>query len=65
MWERGVGETLACGTGAAAAAFNAYQQGLVGATSRVQLRGGELKVHLTSEGAWIEGPANTVFRGVL
>lgn len=65
VWERGVGETLACGTGAAAAAYLAHRQGRVGSTVTVQLRGGSLRVDLTKAGAWIEGPANTVYRGVV
>ncbi len=65
VWERGVGETLACGTGAAATAFLAHAQGLVGPTVLMRLRGGPLRVDLTDQGAWIEGPANTVFEGVL
>jgi diaminopimelate epimerase len=65
VWERGVGETLACGTGAAATAFLAHRQGQVGSEVVMRLRGGDLKVELTEQGAWIEGPANTVFEGVL
>jgi diaminopimelate epimerase len=65
VWERGVGETLACGTGAAATAFIAHQQGLVGHEVAVQLPGGTLQVILADEGVWIEGPAETVFAGVL
>ena len=63
VWERGVGETLACGTGAAATAYLAHQQGLVGSHIAMQLRGGVLDVYLESDGAWIEGPAETVFSG--
>ncbi|MEA2001720.1 MAG: hypothetical protein U9N84_07545, partial [Actinomycetota bacterium] len=63
VWERGVGETLACGTGAAATAYLANQQGRVGSTVTMELRGGSLRVDLEDEGAWIEGPANTVFKG--
>ena len=65
LWERGVGETLACGTGAAATAFLAHQQGQVGSEVVIRLRGGELKVELAVEGALIVGPANMVFLGVL
>jgi diaminopimelate epimerase len=65
VWERGVGETLACGTGAAATAYLAHQQGLVGPTVSMRLRGGVLRVDLAAQGAWIEGPANTVFVGEL
>lgn len=64
VWERGVGETLACGTGAAATAYLAHEQGYVDSSVAMRLRGGELRVDLTDDGAWIEGPANTVFTGV-
>ena len=65
VWERGVGETLACGTGAAATAYLARQQGLVGDEVLLRLRGGDLKVILDGDGAWIEGPAEFVFSGSL
>lgn len=66
VWERGVGETLACGTGAAATAYLAREQGYVGSSVAMRLRGGELQVQLEDGGGvWIEGPANTVFEGVL
>jgi diaminopimelate epimerase len=65
VWERGVGETLACGTGAAATAFLAHEQGRVGDQVAINLLGGRLLVSLESEGAWIEGPAETVFSGRL
>jgi len=65
VWERGVGETLACGSGAAATAFLAHDQGYVDSSVAVRLLGGELWVELDDEGAWIEGPANTVFSGLL
>lgn len=63
VWERGVGETLACGSGAAATAYLAYTQGRVGESVTVQLPGGSLLVELDEAGAWIEGPANFVFSG--
>ncbi|MCP3996465.1 MAG: diaminopimelate epimerase [bacterium] len=65
VWERGVGETLACGTGAAATAFLAHEQGRVGSVVRMRLRGGTLTVELDDDGAWIQGPAETVFSGVV
>ena len=65
VWERGVGETLACGTGAAATAFLAREQGLVGDCVRMRLPGGNLLVILDDAGAWIEGPADFVFSGSL
>ena len=63
VWERGVGETLACGTGAAATAYVAHQQGKVGPSTVMQLQGGDLRVEFDEAGAWIEGPANSVFAG--
>ena len=45
-WERGVGETLSCGTGACAAAAVAHRRGLVGARVTVHERGGDLTVEL-------------------
>ena len=46
VWERGVGETLSCGTGACAAAAVAHRRGLVGTTVAVRVPGGELAVEL-------------------
>jgi diaminopimelate epimerase len=44
VWERGTGETLACGTGACAAAVAGMRMGLLDAAVRVQARGGELRI---------------------
>ena len=63
VWERGVGETLACGTGAAATAYLAFHQGIAGHRITVELPGGELLVDLDGNQAWIEGPAEAVFVG--
>jgi len=63
VWERGVGETLACGTGAAAAVGAALAEGLVGQDATVRLPGGRLDVHLEEGVAWITGPASFVFEG--
>lgn len=63
VWERGVGETLACGSGAAAAVAVAHRLGKVGETTTVRLPGGELQVTLDEQGAWLTGPANYVFEG--
>jgi len=65
VWERGVGETLACGTGAAAAVAVAHRQGLTDSRVTVELPGGPLIVEVAEDGVWIEGPAETVFRGSL
>jgi diaminopimelate epimerase len=65
VWERGVGETLACGTGAAATAAAAHALGLTGSRVIIHLPGGTLAVELIDGVAWIEGPAVTVFSGTL
>jgi diaminopimelate epimerase len=65
VWERGVGETLACGTGAAATAYLAHRQGKVAAEVTMRLPGGELRVSIDEDGVWIEGPAQKVFAGTI
>ncbi|MDA2978693.1 MAG: diaminopimelate epimerase [Actinomycetota bacterium] len=63
IWERGVGETLASGTGAAASAYMAHAVHDVAQPIRVQLRGGTLTISIDDAGAWMEGPAEIVFSG--
>lgn len=65
VWERGVGETLACGSGAGAAAALAHRRGLTGPRVTVLLPGGPLRVEVLGDAVWIEGPARLVFRGSL
>lgn len=65
VWERGAGETRACGTGAAAVAAVAFHRGWAGPTSEVQLPGGSLAVELNAGIAWILGPAVLVFSGTI
>jgi diaminopimelate epimerase len=60
VWERGVGETLSCGTGACAAAAVAHRRGLVGERVLVQVPGGELAVEL-GETIRLGGPVAHVF----
>ncbi len=63
-FERGSGETMACGTGAAVAATAARQAGLVHADSiTVELRGGPLRILGHGATLAIEGPGRTVFTG--
>ncbi len=65
VFERGAGETLACGTGACAAVVSGIRRGLLASPVKVQTRGGELSI------AWagslspvlLTGPAVTVFEG--
>jgi diaminopimelate epimerase len=67
VWERGTGETLACGTGACAAVVSGIRRGLLdgGASVRVQVRGGTLKVSWAGDGhpVLMTGGATTVFEG--
>ena len=63
-YERGSGETLACGSGATVAALAAIRTGRVpGPSVRVRLRGGALTIHADAGRAVMEGPAREVFRG--
>ena len=57
VWERGVGITEACGSGAAAAAFVAHQWGLVGADVTVHMPGGAARVVLDGAAATLVGPS--------
>jgi diaminopimelate epimerase len=65
VFERGVGETLACGTGACGAVAVGRKQGKLDASVRVQVRGGELRVHWPGAGEhiWLTGPAEVSFEG--
>jgi len=65
VFERGAGETLACGTGACAAVAVGRQQGLLDEEVRVDLPGGTAVVFWTAAGEhlWLTGPATTVFTG--
>jgi len=67
VFERGVGETRACGTGACAAVAIAYRQGLLDNTAVVSLPGGDLQIVWPNDKASIEmtGPCSTVFEGQL
>ncbi|MFT3906540.1 MAG: diaminopimelate epimerase [Steroidobacteraceae bacterium] len=65
VYERGVGETLACGTGACAAVAVGRSQGLLGSDVQVQLPGGSLELHWAGLGkpVWMTGPAEFAFEG--
>jgi len=65
VFERGVGETRACGTGACAAVAIAHKQGLLDNQATVTLSGGDLSIKWPSTNASIEmtGPCSTVFEG--
>ncbi|MGH2829068.1 MAG: diaminopimelate epimerase [Actinomycetota bacterium] len=66
VWERGVGETLACGTGACAVAVASALRGFCDRTVAVQLPGGTLDIDWSPDGrVLMTGPAEEVFRGTL
>ena len=67
VYERGAGETLACGTGACAAVVAGILRGLLVSPVRVETRGGELEIAWAGAGApvMMTGPAVTVFEGEL
>ncbi|WP_010324985.1 diaminopimelate epimerase [Marinobacterium stanieri] len=65
VYERGAGETLACGTGACAAVVAGRLRGLLDEDVLVHLPGGELRIRWAGEGKAVRmiGPATTVFEG--
>ena len=60
VWERGVGETLACGSGACAAVAAASRQGLVGERVTVHQAGGDVVVELAERSITLTGPAEYI-----
>lgn len=65
VWERGSGETMACGTGACAVLVAANEAGLVPPRAEVRFPGGTVVVERTQEEVLLSGPAERVFEGVL
>lgn len=67
VWERGSGETLACGTGTAAAAAAAVKNGVspAGEDINVNVKGGTLTIKYTQHAVYMTGPAVKVFEGVV
>jgi diaminopimelate epimerase len=69
VWERGAGETLACGTGACAAVVAGIRDGALDRTVGVETRGGQLTIRWTGAennlncAVWMTGPAVAVFEG--
>lgn len=65
VWERGTGETLACGTGCCATVVACVLNGLTDSTVTVKLLGGEIEVFWDQENnlVYMTGPAETVFEG--
>ena len=65
VWERGGMVTLACGSGACAAAVVTARRGLTGRRVTVRLDGGELGIDWRDDGVWMTGPTTLVFEGRL
>ncbi|NOS35258.1 MAG: diaminopimelate epimerase, partial [Deltaproteobacteria bacterium] len=67
VWERGAGETLACGTGACATVVAATLKGLIGGTAMVHLKGGNLKIGWSKRDnrVFMTGPTAEVFEGAV
>lgn len=66
VWERGVGETLACGTGACATLVAATLACLVGRSAMIELPGGELDIHWAEDNhVYMTGSATEVYSGVM
>jgi diaminopimelate epimerase len=66
VWERGVGITRACGTGACAALVAAVRRGLVDRTAEVILDGGSLTITWAENGhVLMTGPAALAFEGTI
>jgi diaminopimelate epimerase len=63
VWERGGMITLACGSGACAAAVVTARRGLTGRKVTVRLDGGDLGIDWREDGVWMTGPATLVFEG--
>lgn len=64
VWERGSGQTLACGTGACAAAVASNLNGFTGTNISVTLKGGALKIEWSKQGrVYMTGPAMEVYEG--
>ena len=65
VWERGTGVTLACGSGACAAAVAAAQRGLTGPRVVLELDGGTLEAEWRDDVVWLTGPVADVFEAEL
>ena len=66
VWERGAGETMACGTGASAVAVASHIKGLTDRTVTIHLLGGDLFIEWGADNhVYMSGPAVEVFRGAI
>jgi diaminopimelate epimerase len=65
VWERGIGETMACGSGMVAAAAASHQLGFTDSEVIVRVPGGEGMVELDGSTSWLAGPVSYAFTGEL
>jgi len=65
VWERGVGITLACGSGACAAVYAAWKKGLIENEAEVKLEKGSLHINIDNNEAIMTGPAEISYQGSL
>ena len=65
VWERGVGITLACGSGACAAVYAAWKKGLIENNAEVKLEKGSLHINIINNEAIMTGPAEISYQGSL
>ncbi len=65
VWERGVGITLACGSGACAAVYAAWKKGLIKNNAEVELEKGSLNINIINNEAIMTGPTEISYRGSL
>ncbi len=63
IWERGVGVTMASGSGSCASAVTAARRGLTGRKVKVHTDGGVLEIDWCDDGVWMTGPTMLVFSG--
>jgi len=65
VWERGVGITLACGSGACAAVYAAWKKGLIENNAEVKLEKGSLYINIVNNESIMTGPAEISYQGSL
>ena len=65
VWERGVGITLACGSGACAAVYASMLKGITDNDVQVKLAKGSLQIKIQNNEAILMGPAEESFRGYI
>ena len=63
VWERGVGETFACGSGACAAVFAGYKKNLINRNCEVVLKKGSLFINIINNKVIMTGPAEVSYYG--